>query len=210
MKQAILSLLLVFFVAACANKGQRGAEVDERSWAQVQAEREQFLRQEEAKRVREEEARRQREEEERRKAESPTIRPLAGESGAVQALGDSATHGGKLLGQRAIYYDYDRYDIREEYIPMIEAHAKFLARNPQFGVAVEGNCDSRGSREYNVALGQRRADNIKRALLALGVSKKQIQTTSFGAEKPLALGRDEDSFAKNRRSDLVYITAPRQ
>ena len=192
MKQTILSMLLVFLVAACASQGQRGAEIEARTLAQRQAEQAQILREEALKREREEQERRQR-------GESPIIRPMTeGQVSGGQSLSDSSVEGktaADLLSQRAIYYDFDRYDIKDEFVPMIEAHAQFLVKNPQFRIDVQGNCDSRGSREYNVAL---------------GVSEKQVQATSFGAEKPVALGQTEKAWAKNRRSDVVYDTAPRQ
>jgi len=206
MKKTILPML-VFIVAACANQGQRGSEIEARTLSQRQAEQAQILREEALKRQREEQERQQR-------AESPVIRPMTdGQVSGGQSLSDSSAEPKEpvdLLSQRAIYYDYDRYDIKDEFVPMIEAHARFLVKNPQFRIDVQGNCDSRGSREYNVALGQRRATSVKRALVMLGVSEKQIQATSFGAEKPVALGQNEKAWAKNRRSDVVYVTEPRQ
>jgi peptidoglycan-associated lipoprotein len=89
-------------------------------------------------------------------------------------------------------------------VPVVEAHAKFLTEHADIKIAVQGNCDERGSREYNLALGQRRADSVKRAMVLLGVTEKQIESVSFGAEKPVAFGQDEESWAKNRRSDMVY------
>jgi len=80
--------------------------------------------------------------------------------------------------------------------------------NTDLKIAVQGNCDDRGSREYNLALGQRRADSVKRAMVLLGVGDKQIETVSFGAEKPVAFGQDEESWAKNRRADIVYANEP--
>jgi peptidoglycan-associated lipoprotein len=195
-------MLLVFFVAACANQGQRGAGIEARSLSQAEAEQAQILREEALKRE---------EQERQRRAESPVIRPMTeGQVSGGQPLGDSAAKPVNLLSQRSIYYDYDRYDIREEFIPMIEAHARFLVKNPRFKIAVQGNCDERGSREYNLALGQRRADSVKRAMVLLGVGDKQVESVSFGAEKPVAMGQGEDSWAKNRRSDVVYVGAPRQ
>ena len=89
-------------------------------------------------------------------------------------------------------------------MPIIEAHANFLLAHPDIKIKVEGNCDDRGSREYNLALGQRRADSVKRAMTLLGVNENQIETVSFGAERPVAFGQDEASWSKNRRSDIVY------
>jgi peptidoglycan-associated lipoprotein len=113
-----------------------------------------------------------------------------------------------LLSQRSIFYDFDRYDIKEEFVPVIEAHANFLLEHPDFRIKIEGNCDDRGSREYNLALGQRRAESVKRAMMLLGVEEGQIETVSFGAERPLAFGQDEASWSQNRRSDIVYPQQP--
>ena len=110
-----------------------------------------------------------------------------------------------LLAQRSIYYMFDSFEIQAEYKPILEAHSKFLVDNPSFRVRIEGNCDDRGSREYNLALGQSRAEQIRKSMLLLGVSAEQIEVVSFGAERPVAYGFDEASRAKNRRSDLVYI-----
>ena len=80
--------------------------------------------------------------------------------------------------------------------------------HPDFKIKIEGNCDDRGSREYNLALGQRRAESVKRAMMLLGVEEGQIETVSFGAERPLAFGQDEASWSQNRRSDIVYPQQP--
>jgi peptidoglycan-associated lipoprotein len=185
---------LIFFLAACGSLGHRGADMEQRSLQEkAQAEKK---AQEELKRQQEEQAR-------LKNAQSPVIQPITG--GQVSGSQLQADSKPNMLGQRAIYYDFDRHDIKDEFIPMIEAHAKFLVVNPKFKVAVQGNCDSRGSREYNVALGQRRADNVKRALILLGVPEKQVRSTSFGAEKPVDVGQNEKSWSKNRRSDLVYF-----
>lgn len=108
------------------------------------------------------------------------------------------------LSKRSIYYDYDRYDVKSDYQSIVEAHATLLKANPDLKVRVESHCDERGSTEYNLALGQKRADNVRRALTLLGVPANRIEPVSFGEEKPKALGKDEDSYAENRRSDLMY------
>jgi peptidoglycan-associated lipoprotein len=120
----------------------------------------------------------------------------------------AAQEPGNLLSKRSIYYEFDRYDIKEEYVPIVEAHARLLMAHADVKILVQGNCDDRGSREYNLALGQRRAESVKRAMVLLGVNDKQIETVSFGAEKPVAFGQDEESWAKNRRSDIVYPKEP--
>ena len=114
-----------------------------------------------------------------------------------------------VLAQPSVYYDYDAYVVKAEYEPVLEAHAALLRSRPDLQLNVEGNCDERGSREYNIALGQRRADAVKRSLVLLGVSAQQISTVSFGSEKPKFVGDTEEQLAQNRRSDLVYAAAPR-
>ncbi len=109
-----------------------------------------------------------------------------------------------LLLEQSIYFDFDRYQIKAEYAPIIAAHARFLIAHPTVKIFVQGNCDDRGSPEYNIALGQRRADAVQRALLALGVPKRQVEAVSYGAERPLAYGANEESWARNRRADIAY------
>jgi len=109
-----------------------------------------------------------------------------------------------LLLEQSIYYEYDQYSVKTEYAPIIAAHARFLVAHPTVKVFVEGNCDDRGSPEYNIALGQRRSDSVQRALLALGVPPRQIESVSFGAERPISFGQNEDAWARNRRSDIAY------
>ena len=94
--------------------------------------------------------------------------------------------------------------MKEDYRALVEAHAKFMLDNKTARMRIEGNCDERGSTEYNLALGQRRADGVKRALTVLGVPANRIETVSYGEEKPKASGQDEDSYGENRRSDIVY------
>jgi len=109
-----------------------------------------------------------------------------------------------LLAKRTIYYDYDAYNVTENYRSLVESHAKSLLSHTAVKLRIEGNCDERGSREYNLALGQRRADSVKRALTLLGVPAHQILTVSLGSEKPKATSHDEQAYAENRRSDLIY------
>ncbi|MDE3012250.1 MAG: peptidoglycan-associated lipoprotein Pal [Pseudomonadota bacterium] len=111
---------------------------------------------------------------------------------------------GGALGQRSIYYAFDVFAVTDEYKPVAEAHAGFLAKHAKAKVTLQGNCDERGSREYNLALGQRRADGVKSLMTLSGASGDQIEVVSFGKEKPAAQGHDEESWAKNRRTDIVY------
>jgi peptidoglycan-associated lipoprotein len=107
------------------------------------------------------------------------------------------------LAQRSIYYDLDKFDIKDEYRGMVEAHAKYLRENPASRMLIQGNTDERGSREYNVGLGQRRSDGVKRMLVLLGARDSQIESVSLGEEKPQAEGHNEEAWAKNRRSDML-------
>ena len=109
-----------------------------------------------------------------------------------------------LLKKRLIYFDYDKSAVSEEYLAIIESHADFLVRNPNRSLALEGNTDDRGSNEYNLSLGQRRADAVLDVMLANGVSEAQIETLSFGEESPVALGQTEAAWAENRRVEIRY------
>ncbi len=142
-------------------------------------------------------------------APSPQINPLAETEINGRVLRDPAALQipDELLAKRSIYYEYDDYTVKQEYEPLLEVHAALLRAHPDLQVKVEGNCDERGSREYNLALGQRRADAVKRALILLGISAAQVHTVSFGSEKPKAEGHSEEDFAENRRSDVVYAGA---
>ena len=108
------------------------------------------------------------------------------------------------LAQRSIYYDLDQFDIKDQYRSLVEAHAKYLRENPSAKILIQGNTDERGSREYNVGLGQRRSDGVKKMLVLLGARDSQIESVSLGEEKPQADGHDESAWSKNRRSDILY------
>ena len=109
-----------------------------------------------------------------------------------------------MPAQRSVYYDFDRAEIKPEFRPAVEAHARYLRDNAEARVTVEGNGDERGSREYNLALGQKRAEAVRQELRLWGASDHQIEAVSYGEEKPKALGHDEGSWSENRRSDFVY------
>ena len=111
---------------------------------------------------------------------------------------------GSILSQRSVYYDYDSYTVKNEYRDLVLAHARFLRDNPDAGVLLQGNTDERGSREYNLALGQRRADSVKNMMTLAGARDAQIESVSLGEEKPRATGHDESSWAENRRTDILY------
>lgn len=109
-----------------------------------------------------------------------------------------------ILSQRSVYFDFNKDEVKSEFRPLIEAHAKYLLAHSDAKVILQGNTDDVGSSEYNLSLGQRRAVAVKKVLNLLGVQDKQIETVSYGKEKPVATGDDEASRSKNRRADIVY------
>ena len=109
-----------------------------------------------------------------------------------------------ILSKRVIFFEFDSYVVKDEYKPVIEAHSKYLQANRNARMTVQGHADERGSREYNIALGQRRADAVKKMMLLYGAGEVQIETVSFGKEKPRREGHDETSWAENRRVDIIY------
>ncbi len=108
------------------------------------------------------------------------------------------------LAQRLVYFDLDSSEVRSEFRPTVSAHARYLSQNPGAAVTLEGHADERGSREYNLALGERRANAVRSLLLADGAASAQIQTVSYGEEKPVASGHDESAWGQNRRVEIVY------
>lgn len=105
---------------------------------------------------------------------------------------------------RIIYFDYDSYTVKPDFQSLIDAHARFLKANPQRHVSIEGHTDERGGREYNLALGQKRSEAVRRALVLLGVNDSQIEAVSFGKEKPAVIGTGEAVWAQNRRAEITY------
>lgn len=117
--------------------------------------------------------------------------------------GDDPTMVG-ILRERSVYFDLDSFVIKEEYRQLVTAHSDFLKKNPQRKVTIEGNTDERGSREYNLALGQKRSEAVKSMMRVLGVPENQLEAVSFGEERPKEPGHDEAAWAKNRRADISY------
>ncbi|GAB2481685.1 peptidoglycan-associated lipoprotein Pal [Comamonas humi] len=130
----------------------------------------------------------------------------AGQSGVSGVdLNNSAANGQGPVGvARIIYFDFDSYAVKAEDQATLDAHARFLKANSSRKVMLEGHTDERGGREYNLALGQKRAEAVRRALNVLGVQDSQMEAVSFGKEKPAAQGAGEDAFAQNRRVELNY------
>jgi len=122
------------------------------------------------------------------------VNALSADQQAIEALKQAGT---------VIYFDYDRTEIKPEYLAIVTAHARFLNANPARKLRLEGHSDQRGSREYNIGLGERRAQSVRRALLLQGVNENQLTTVSYGEERPAVAGDDEAAYAKNRRVELV-------
>ncbi len=128
-----------------------------------------------------------------------------GAVGAGGAFDDSAASGPRAsMKNRTVYFDFDRDDVKTEYQQIVVDHGKYLAANPGARVRLEGHADERGSREYNIGLGERRAQAVKQALLLQGAGASQLTTVSYGEERPAATGSDEESWGLNRRVEIVY------
>ena len=121
------------------------------------------------------------------------------QAGNIPAMDPGPTGVGKV-----IYFDYDSFVIKAESQTLIEAHARYLRADKNRRIAIEGHADERGGREYNLALGQKRAESVRKALGLLGVSDNQLEAVSFGKEKPSDPGHDEAAWAKNRRAEIAY------
>ena len=125
---------------------------------------------------------------------------LTARTGAQSVLTDPRN----ILSRRSVFYDLDTYDVKDQYKDLVEAHARYLRDNPKTKMLIQGNTDERGSREYNVGLGQRRSEGVKRMLMLLGAREDQVESVSLGEEKPRAEGHDEQAWSQNRRSDILY------
>jgi peptidoglycan-associated lipoprotein len=145
-------------------------------------------------------------------------KPAAGSGAETTGLGAAGVAGSSLgasaadprkdpaspLSKRSIFFDYDSFVVKDEYRPVLEAHAGYLLSKRDARVILQGNADERGSREYNLALGQKRADAVRKALSVLGVGEAQMEAVSFGEEKPRNEADTEEAYAENRRVDVVY------
>lgn len=133
--------------------------------------------------------------------------PVAAEAKTVTTAAvnvDPLNDPSSILAKRSVYYPFDVSVVQDADKPVVQAHAKYLSEHADRSVRLEGNADERGSNEYNLALGQRRADGVKKMLLLGGAKENQITTASYGEEKPVASGHDEASWAQNRRTDIKY------
>ena len=132
--------------------------------------------------------------------------PGGGVGGTAGATGANPLRDpNNILSKRSVFFDFDSYVVRDDFKPLVEAHARFLQQNRNARMTIQGNTDERGSREYNIALGQRRSDAVKRMMVLLGATEAQIETVSFGKEKPRNAGHDEAAWAENRRDDILYL-----
>ncbi|HZS67424.1 MAG TPA: peptidoglycan-associated lipoprotein Pal [Burkholderiales bacterium] len=141
---------------------------------------------------------------------APAPAPTAmGTSSTPRATSSGGIFGSRNAGAvmpqaRSVYYEFDRSEIKADSTKVIDANAQYLLEHPELKVKVEGNADERGSREYNLALGQRRADAVQKRMTILGIPSDRIETVSYGKEKPKAVGHDESAWSENRRSDILY------
>jgi peptidoglycan-associated lipoprotein len=178
MKRILAAVLATAILAACSStptKEQDGAAVEDRGAAGSQPTKPPV-------------------------ATGPSTTPLDPKGVSGNPLKDPSN----VLSKRSIYFELDSNVVKEEFKPLVSAHARYLQQNPAQKLTVQGNADERGSREYNLALGQRRADAVKQMMQLLGAKTDQIETVSFGEEKPKATGHDEASWNENRRADLAY------
>jgi peptidoglycan-associated lipoprotein len=126
------------------------------------------------------------------------IKPV--ETGSVDPLNDPKG----VLANRSVYFDFDSFAVRDDGKPVVENHSGYLTKHTERKILIQGNTDERGGTEYNLALGQKRADAVRKAMGAMGVAEGQIEAVSLGKEKPKATGHDEAAWAENRRADIVY------
>jgi peptidoglycan-associated lipoprotein len=131
-------------------------------------------------------------------ADPRDVRPV--ETGSVDPLNDPQG----ALAKRSVYFDYDSYVVRDDGKQVVESHSGYLNKNKGRKILIQGNTDERGGTEYNLALGQKRAEAVRKSMAALGVAESQMEAVSLGEEKPKAMGSGEAAWAENRRADIVY------
>lgn len=138
------------------------------------------------------------------KASTPASTPAMPKPAAAAPIAPNLDPKSPLHSRRSIYFDFDEFIVKAEYAPVLELHGKYLAEHSKVNIRVQGNTDEQGGAEYNLSLGQRRAEAVVKALRVYGVKDSQMEAISFGKEKPKALGHDEAAHAQNRRVDLAY------
>lgn len=122
----------------------------------------------------------------------------------VNVVSDPLNDPKGALAKRSVYFDYDSYAVKSDAKPVVENHAKYLSSKKGRKIVIQGNTDERGGSEYNLALGQKRAEAVRKSLALFGVAESQMEAVSFGKEKPKAAGHDDASWAENRRADIAY------
>ncbi len=132
-------------------------------------------------------------------APAPAPRPAA-----PRAVPNVLKDPNNILSKRSVFFDFDKYDVKDEFKALVQAHARYLAGHRDAKMLIQGNCDERGSREYNIALGQRRSDAMKKMMALLGAQESQIESVSLGEEKPRCTEKTEDCWGQNRRGDMLY------
>jgi len=180
-KQLMGSVLLAMFLAACSSKQVKEepkAAVEDKTPATTTAKTPEAATE----------------------APAATTAPVTEQSVGINPLKDP----NNILSKRSIYFDFDKDEVKDEYRALVEAHAKYLNANTGAKIMLQGNADERGSREYNLSLGQRRSVAVKKVMNVLGVNDKQIETVSYGEEKPQCADKSEACWAQNRRADIVY------
>lgn len=183
MLKIVSGLAMAALLAACSStptSEQKGAAVEDRSATTTQQTKPQVVD----------------------RAPVVAAAPPSGPSGT--ALDADLKNPNSILSKRSVFFDYDSNLVKDEFRPIVAAHARYLTQNKNARMIVQGNTDERGSREYNLALGQRRADAVKQMMTVLGADGPRVEAVSFGEEKPRAQGSTEAAYAENRRADIVY------
>jgi peptidoglycan-associated lipoprotein len=175
MKKALISFGMMALLAACASKDPVATKVEDRTPATTTGTTDIP-----------------------RTSSTDTIKPPVGNPG------DALKDRNNILSKRVVYFDFNTDAVKPEFAALIQAHANFLAQNRTRKIRLEGHADERGSREYNMALGQRRSNAVRVATSVLGVGNERMETISFGEDKPKSTGHDESSWAQNRRVEIVY------
>jgi len=134
----------------------------------------------------------------------PTTQGTQGQQSGTATRVDPLKDPNNPLSKRVIYFEYDKDAVKPEFTSLVQAHAAYLGQNRNRKIRLEGHADERGSREYNMALGQRRADAVRKAVAVLGVGNERVETISFGEDKPKSTGHDEAAWAQNRRVEILY------
>ena len=177
MKKLLIVALMTGTLAACGSsptKEQDGAAVEDRKPGEV--------------------------------VDRPPVKPVDKTTGIQDKsfLGSELKDPKNILSKRSIFFDYDSNLVKDEFKPIVTAHARYLQQHPTAKMRIEGNADDRGSREYNLALGQRRSDAVRQMMQLLGAKAEQIETVSFGEEKPKCTEQTESCWSQNRRGDIAY------